>query len=153
MNDRINLTDARWGLAKIWFVWGFLIFGIMIVQSILGKYGSQDTSQVQEAWSWFIPTIVPTLSLMIGVIGAAALLSDEDIRTVKKTFYVTALWISVAYLLTLSITILLQPFAPMDPIPLYTLSNYWLSPMQGIVGGAIGLLFTSQQREQPATDK
>lgn len=147
MNDRMLLTDARWGLARIWFLWGFLIFGVIVVQSILGKYGSQ----VQEAWSWFIPTIVPTLALMIGVIGAAAMLSEDDVRTVKRNFYVMTLWISVAYLLTLSITILLEPFAPMGPIPLYLLSNYWLGPMQGIVGGAIGLLFTSQQREPPGT--
>jgi hypothetical protein len=108
----------------------------------LGKFGEQ----VQEAWSWFIPTVVPTLSLMVGVIGEAAMQSQKDVRSVKRNFYVMAFWISVGYLLILSLTILLQPFAPGGAIELYVRSNYWLGPMQGIVAGALGLLFTSQQR-------
>lgn len=143
MTDRILLAEARWGLSKIWFSWGGMLFLIIVVQSIFGRYGEQ----VKEAWSWFIPTIIPTLSLMMGVLGAEAMLSGDDVRNVKKNFYVITWWLSLGYLLILSITILLEPFAPMNAIELYLLSNFWLSPLQGIVGGAIALLFTSQRTE------
>ncbi|QDU09436.1 hypothetical protein [Gimesia aquarii] len=143
MTDRILLAEARWGLSKIWFFWGGMLFTIIVVQSIFGRYGEQ----VKEAWSWFIPTIIPTLSLMMGVLGAEAMLSGDDVRNVKKNFYIITWWLSFGYLLILSITILLEPFAPMNVIELYLLSNFWLSPLQGIVGGGIALLFTSQRKE------
>ncbi|QDT27375.1 hypothetical protein Enr10x_26920 [Gimesia panareensis] len=146
MNDRILLSEARWGLSKIWFIWGGMLFLIIVIQSIFGRYGEQ----VKEAWSWFIPTIVPTLSLMMGVLGAEAMLSNDDVRNVKKNFYIITWWLSFGYLLVLSVTILLEPFAPMKTIDLYLLSNFWLSPFQGIVGGGVALLFTSQRKESPA---
>jgi hypothetical protein len=141
-DDRVLLDTARWRLSILWFIWAFVIFAVVVLQSIFGRYGEQ----VQEAWSWFIPTVVPTLSLMIGVIGEAAMQNQKDVRSVKRNFFKLAFWISAGYLLILSLTILLQPFAPVGAIELYVRSNYWLAPMQGIVAGALGLLFTSQQR-------
>jgi hypothetical protein len=145
MNERVLLDKARWGLAALWFIWAFLLILVMVVQSILGKYGEQ----AHDAWSWFIPTFVPTLLLMIGVLGEGALVNQPDIRTVKKNFYYLTFGISGGYLFILSLTILMEPFAPQGAIALYLLSNFWLGPLQGIAGGAIGLLFTSQQHEKP----
>jgi hypothetical protein len=142
-DNRERLETARNGLARLWFIWGFVILLVVIVQSILGYYGEQ----LREAWSWFIPTIVPTCSLMLGVLGESAMRNeDDDLRTVKRTFYQLTRWISCGYLLILSLTICLAPFAPVNAVQLYTLSNYWLAPMQGIVGATIGVLVVSQQQ-------
>ena len=141
-DGRILLDEARWGLAKVWFPWAFALFALIVVQSIIGRYGSR----VQEAWSWFLPTVLPTLSLMVGVLGAGAMQEQDDARKVRGNFFAMARWMSVGYLAVLSLTILLQPFSSTGVIESYMLSNYWLAPLQGIVGGAIGLLFTSQQR-------
>ena len=54
-------------------------------------------------------------------------------------------WLSLAYLLVLAATILLQPFSPMNPIELFTASNYWLTPIQGLVVAAIGVLYDQRK--------
>jgi cytochrome bd-type quinol oxidase subunit 2 len=138
----LPLDTARSHLTAIWLIGGGLMFAILVLQSILGKYGGQ----MQQAWSWFIPTIMPTLSLMLGVIGASAL-GQKDPRNVRRDFYNIARWLSIAYLTVLALTILLEPFSPMkDPTELFTVSNYWLTPLQGLVVGVIGVLFTANQK-------
>lgn len=112
---------------------------ILTVQSILGKYGEN----VQAAFSWFIPTVFPTLTLMISVIGAAALKPKED-RIIRTNFLKITVGISIAYLIVLSLVIFLQPFSKYeDPIKLFSISNFFIAPLQGIAVGALGFLFTS----------
>ena len=106
-SDLMKLEDARWRLAKVWLISAFILFGAIVVQSIFGKYADH----VQDAWSWFIPSIVPTLSLMIGVLGEGAMKTQSDDRVVRTNFFKLAHWLSTAYLITLAVTIFLAPFA------------------------------------------
>jgi hypothetical protein len=142
----VPLEIARSRLTAIWLIGGGLMFAILTLQSIMGRYGGQ----MQQAWSWFIPTVLPTLSLMLGVIGASAL-GKKDLRNVRRDFYGIARWLSIAYLVVLAMTILLEPFSPMNPIQLFTASNYWLTPLQGLVVGVIGVLFTANQKTSGRT--
>lgn len=139
MNENTSLDSARNQLARIWFWGSSLPFMILTVQSILGKYGEN----VQAAFSWFIPTVFPTLTLMISVIGAAALKPKED-RIIRTNFLKITVGISIAYLIVLSLVIFLQPFSKYeDPIKLFSISNFFIAPLQGIAVGALGFLFTS----------
>jgi hypothetical protein len=147
-DERVPLEQARSQLVFVWLIGGGVLFAVLVIQSILGRYGVH----IQEAWSWFIPTIVPTISLMIGVLGSAALGSD-DRRSVRRTFFVITWWLSVAYLMVLGLTVVLQPFSPLEAIQLYQVSNYWLTPIQGVVTAAIGFLFASQRLEGKAAGK
>lgn len=140
---KLRLEDARHALAYIWFGGAAVVFLILMVQSILGKY----RDQLQEAWAWFVPTVVPTLALMLGVIGADALTTRSDVRRVKRPFFVLARGLSIFYLVILLLTILLEPFAPTPGIQLLMLSNYWMTPIQGLVVAAIGVLFAAQEKE------
>jgi general stress protein CsbA len=146
--ERVPLERARNQLVFVWLIGGGVLFAVLVVQSILGRYGTK----VQDAWSWFIPTIVPTISLMIGVLGSAAL-GNDDQRSVRRTFFGITWWLSVAYLAVLALTVVLQPFSPLEAIQLYQLSNYWLTPIQGVVSAAIGFLFTSQRLESKAGER
>jgi cytochrome bd-type quinol oxidase subunit 2 len=139
MNENTSLDAARNQLAKIWFWGSSLPFMILTIQSILGKYGEN----VQDAFSWFIPTVFPTLTLMISVIGAAALKPKED-RVIRTNFLKITVGISIAYLIVLSLVIFLQPFSRYeDPIKLFSISNFFIAPLQGIAVGSLGFLFTS----------
>lgn len=138
---RIQLDDARAQLARIWFVGAGIAFAVLVVQSILGpKY----KGHLQEVWSWFVPTVAPSLGLMLGVLGADALRESREKRYVKEAFYRLARNVSLAYLVTLAGTILLEPFSATPALELYTLSNYWLGPVQALAIGAIGTLFAAQ---------
>ncbi|MBE9584426.1 hypothetical protein IM792_08205 [Mucilaginibacter sp. JRF] len=142
MNQYTHLDTARNKLAKIWFIGGGIPFVLLILQSILGKYGDN----VEDAWTWFIPAVFPTLTLMVSVIGAAAMKPKED-RMVQGNFLALTKATSYAYLIALTLVMLMQPFSPYeDPIKLFSISNYFLTPLQGIVVGALAFLFTSDTK-------
>jgi hypothetical protein len=55
-------------------------------RSVLGHFENRS----QEVWSWALPTIMPTLSLIVTVLGADALKSKDADVTVRKSFLVLA---------------------------------------------------------------
>ncbi|PSL24037.1 hypothetical protein [Chitinophaga ginsengisoli] len=146
MKENTSLEIARNRLAKIWFIGSGVPFLILVVQSILGKYADK----VKEAFTWFIPTVFPTLTLMISVIGAAALIPKEN-RVIRTSFLKLTVGVSIAYLVILSLVLFLQPFGNFeDPIELFSMSNFFITPIQGVVVAALGFLFTSDQpRDKP----
>src|SRR6266404_8818241 len=139
--DRIDLDRARRFIAIVWFAGGGLCFALMIVQSIIGRF----EGVAQEMWAWFTPTVVPTVSLIIGVLASTAL-EDDTGRTVKKFFYHASVGLSLAYLIILLLTMLLEPLAGEHNMAYFKFSNFWLSPMQGLVVAALGALFNSRKK-------
>jgi hypothetical protein len=135
---RLLLEDARTTLSRIWFIGSGVNFLILLVQSLLGKYGS-DTQQV---WSWFIPSVVPTLSLVITVLGVGAMGKKEN-RFVKTQFVDLAKYLSIAYMCVLFLTIVAASLRP-PAIDVLLLSNAWLGPLQGLTVAAIGYLFIAK---------
>jgi hypothetical protein len=114
---------------------------------------------VEEAWAWFVPSVAPTLGMMLGAIGGAALKRQQkqgpptrgqdpdqevDNKEVAANFYSLAWWLSVVYVVVLAATLLLEPFSPVeDPIKYLSMSNYWLGPFQGLTAASLGVLFNS----------
>lgn len=139
--DTVSLDRARWRLAVLWFSLSGLVTLTLIVQSAAGKY----SDVVQEVWSWALPTIMPTLSLILAVLGANALQPDGPGTRVRKAFYSLALVLSLAYLLLVLLTITLDPLTPYDSLELMNLSNLWLGPLQGVVASSIAVLFFTKQ--------
>ncbi len=138
---RIELERARNAVAKIWF-WGAGLLGLLVIlQSIIGRF----EGFTQDFLAWFTPTLAPALGLIIGIIISTA--QDDDTgRTVKQFFYRAALGLSVVYLGTLLLTLLLEPVAWIHDMKFYNLSNYWLGPIQGFVVAALGALFNSRKK-------
>jgi hypothetical protein len=134
----IPIDRARQGLAWLWLGYGGGIFLLLVAQSLAGKY----EGEVQEVWGWALPTIIPTLSLILAVLGAGALQPGNVALAVRRTFYVIALWLSAIYLTLILATILAEPLTASEPLALLKLSSLWLAPFQGLVTSAIGILFT-----------
>ena len=128
-------------MAKIWFTGGGVCFALVMFQSITGRFAGIG----QQIWAWFTPTIVPTLGLIIGVLASTALEDDAD-RTVKRFFYHAAVGLSLAYLIVLLLTMLLEPIAGTHDMDYFNFSNYWLAPIQGLVVAALGALFNSRKK-------
>ena len=156
----MTLTKSKWMFASIWLGGAGLVFLILVVQSLVGRYGSQS----EAAWAWYLPTVMPTLSLIIGVLAtdfrvaatanAAAAASSNATATIAtdaKILPVSArglLWLgvglSVFYLLLVAVTILAQPFLQdVSPIELMHRSNLWLGPLQGLTAGVLAAFFRS----------
>jgi len=139
--SREPLVECQRRLVTIWFVGGGLIFIVMILESLGNIYGSQ----VKGAWSWVVPVIVPTLSLMIGVLISGAMHAESQ-ATVDRFAYRVSVGLSVFYLLLVLGSLVLWPAAHMYPLDLMTLSSSWLGPVQGLAGIAIGGFFGSRKK-------
>ncbi len=136
------LDTVRTRLAGIWLGGCACILTIVVLQSLLGKFGDH----VQDAWGWLLPTIMPTLGMIVAGLTVTALDPVRSESVVRTSYYRLALWLSVFYLLLVSLTILIQPFTGADPVTLMHSSNLWLGPSQGLVGSALGVLFASKQK-------
>ncbi|MCI5130233.1 MAG: hypothetical protein D3904_01635 [Candidatus Electrothrix sp. EH2] len=140
---RIPITNTKKQLTIIWFSGSGFLFVLLLLQTIFGKYGSE----AKDAWGLILPTFMPTLSLIIGtlVVDATASKDSEKIATVDRFFFNLSRFLSIAYLSTVILTILLSPFSNLSLLELIKLSNLWLAPFQGLVTAALGAFFVSKE--------
>jgi cytochrome bd-type quinol oxidase subunit 2 len=139
-----SLDQVRVELATIWLGGTGIIVLIMVVQSMLGKF----EEQVQEAWGWLLPTVMPTLGMIVTVLGYTALETQRGKSDVRRSFYRIARALSIVYIALVLLTILIQPFSKYDSLQLMRMSNLWLGPIQGLVASALGVLFVSRRTKK-----
>ncbi|WP_446010736.1 hypothetical protein [Candidatus Electrothrix sp.] len=140
---RIPIANTKKQLTIIWFSGSGFLFALLLLQTIFGKYGTE----AKDAWGLLLPTFMPTLSLIIGTLVVEAKASDnsEETVTVDRFFFQLSRFLSVAYLSTVILTILLSPFSKLSLLELIKLSNLWLAPFQGLVTAALGAFFFSKK--------
>lgn len=107
---RINLASAKKKLTIVWFSGSGVLFLLVLLQTIFGKY----SDKVGEAWAWLLPTFMPTLSLIVGVLVADSLGKNEnkdasEPPTADQFVFRLSFSLSIAYLLTVAVTILFLP--------------------------------------------
>lgn len=133
----MTVGAARRRLAVIWFAGAGALFLILFLQSVFGVYGDR----LDEAWRWFLPNVLPTLTLMISVFVAEVRSGESSARETDRFFYRLALTLSAAYLAVVALTLILSRVSAYPPLELLSLSNLWLGPLQGVAGGALGTFF------------
>lgn len=140
---RTPIANTKKQLTIIWFSGSGILFTLLLLQTIFGKYGTE----VKDAWGLMLPTFIPTLSLIIGVLVSDATGSQdsEETATVDRFFFRLSCFLSIAYLLTVILTILLSPFSTLSLLELMKLSNLWLAPFQGLVTASLGAFFVSKK--------
>jgi hypothetical protein len=144
MEKAIGLDAVRSRLASIWLIGAGLLLIVVVLQSLLGHFGDK----VQEVWGWLLPTLMPTLGMIITVLGYTALDPRSLDAVVRVSFFRVSFWLSGVYLFLVALTVLIQPFVSNDPekaVQMMRQSNLWLGPMQGLVASALGVLFVSKK--------
>jgi len=138
-----TLSKCKKTLATVWFLGAGILFLLILMQTLFGKYSGEE----EKAWSWFLPTVMPTLSLIIGVLVADMTqgLVDEE-RQIDPFLYKLAISLSIVYFLVVLSGLLLQPFTPMSTLEILSLSNLWLGPLQGLVAASIGAFFIKREK-------
>src|SRR3546814_11951537 len=113
------------------FPYTTLFRSLLVAQSLLGRY----EPATHEVWGWFLPTVMPTLSLIVGVLVAdrRAAGKGQDERQAGKPvddlFFRLGAGMSVMYLLLVGSSVLVQPLFPLPPrLYILTRSNLWLVP-------------------------
>lgn len=148
MNDRIPIPLGQRRLATVWFLGAGTIFVLLVIQSLNGHYGDKTS----DAWGWFLPTIMPILTL---IAGAVAVTKPESSATVARFAYHLSFGLSVFYLLLVIATILYQPFAGLKPsemIEFMRTSNLWLGAVQTLLGISLGVFFGTRKGSEAGAD-
>jgi hypothetical protein len=140
VSARIAASTGQGRLAAVWFAGAGAVFLLVLVQTLAGKYGENT----EAAWGWLMPAILPTLSLITGAIAYNAAKPKGEF-TVDRLAYRVAFYLSIFYLLLLLVTLLAEPLTSMTPLQVLELSGYWLGPVQGLVGLALGAFFVSRK--------
>ena len=98
-----------------------------------------------KVWAWALPTMMPTLLLMIGVHAGEALSPNKEDRDITRFFFGLTLATSAFYILIVMLTILLAPFSSSAPLALMEKSNLWLGPLQGLAAGTFGVFYVHRK--------
>jgi len=138
-----SLTKCKKSLAKVWFLGAGIVFILIFLQTLFGKYSGQE----EKAWSWFLPTVIPNLSLIIGILVADAKhVLSEDERKIDPFLFKLALSLSIVYFAVVLSTVLIQPFTDMLILELLERSNLWLAPLQGLAAASLGAFFIKTEK-------
>lgn len=138
MAATISSNEAQRRLATIWFSFGGGLFALVVAQSLTDRYGEKT----EEVWQWFLPTLLPNLSLMLGsfVTGIQSG-SKATSKSVPLFFYRIAFALSAFYLVVVLSTMVVIVGTLADPVLALKKSSLWLSPLQALVAIAIGAFF------------
>ncbi len=140
MKQQLQVQECKKRLLVVWLAGAGMLSLILIGQSMQedGPY----LDRVSDAWAWFLPNVIPTLSLMVGVV-VKDFSATSDKKIIDTFLFQLSFWLSITYFLVLMASISLQPyFSPnIAPLDFLKQSNLWLGPMQGIVTLALGVFF------------
>ena len=113
----------------IWICFLMLALPILFLQGIFGRYGDRYS----EVVSWFLPNIMPSLSLITGGIVITKQRTRGAPAEANRYIILITIILSVLYCLLLLSIILLSPFSHISPIRLMKQANYLLAPFQSVV--------------------
>ena len=138
-----SMAKCKKRLGVLWFVGFVILFFFLLIQSILGHY----EDKTDEAWGWFFPSIMPTLSLIVAVIVMDAKGKSVKTSTIDSYIFYISFFLSIAYIISMFLTILIQPFVSPDPLELMKQSNIWMGPFQGLVSASLGVFFVKRETD------
>lgn len=142
MANRLPLLYCQRSLLITWLVGLSPALLIMIVRTLLGGYSGRE----QDVWAWFVPMFLPTISLMIAAYSSTVLKEQMELITVDRFFYQLSLGFSAFYLVLLASVIAYQPFSNTYALETLSRSSIFLSVIQGMTSGCIGVFFVSQKK-------
>jgi len=133
----VTLGHAKSVLSYIWIAAFLVLFAIIGLQTMFGKFGSGE--DWDAGFSWFLPLTVPSLSLMLTVWTLQQ--TEEDKKEVTSSH---VLWAAIAfsafYLLWMLGLLLLHPFSELSLQTQLRRSAWYLAMLQGIVMALLGRL-------------
>ena len=135
----LSMHAARKRLALVWFAGSGVCFLVLLIISFFG--GKTD---LVGLWDWFLPAIVPNLSLIIGVLVFTHRQRASGEMLVDTFLYRLAFWLSLLYVLLLLLPLVFFPLTGKSLPDLLNISRLWLAAIQGLATGVLGAFFVRQ---------
>ena len=142
MSTRRSVTKSQRQLLLVWSGLGAVALTIVLIQTAPGGAYSRNASEV---WDWFLPTVVPTISLMVGTVIADTRAGDRR-ATVDAFAFRLALSVSILYL-ALVVTFLFMYAQSAQPTADLKGSSKIVNALYAIVGIALGTMFVSRKTD------
>ena len=136
---KISYNSAQKKLAVSWFLSSFAFFAIILAQTLFGKLDGN----IQEAWSWAMSSVIPSLSLMLTVFLAN--LNNNKDHQVDYFYYKLALGVTFGYFSILLAHILVQPFTGKKELDIINQSKIYIGSIQGVVSSCLGMFFVKKE--------
>lgn len=137
----ISMPTARKRLAMVWFAGSGVCFLVLLFISFFGR-----KIDLAGLWDWFLPAVVPNLSLIIGVLVYSQRQRDTP-PPVDTFLYRLAFWISLLYVLLLLLPLLFFPLTGKSLPELLNISRLWMAAIQGLATGIMGAFFVRQDNK------
>lgn len=161
----MTLTSGKRILGLIWIIGGLIPIVFLYIQdSYFEKYGDKG----EEVWNWLLPTVVPTITLIIGVYAYEFYQTKDDRKeTVEKDnkakknekdendakeekkektdnfiFYLTVT-ASLFYLLFVNSIIFLEPYSTDTIFEQISESRKFWATLQLFVNPLVGIFFVA----------
>jgi|ERR1017187_2903081 hypothetical protein len=123
-------------LAIIWLIGSAATATILFFQMQSGHFAGKE----KEVWSWFLPNVMPTLLLIIGVLVASAIKPTINPANPDSFLFKVTAGVSVFYLFLVFATVAFQ-FTGTPALDLMRNANFLLGPMQGLTAATLGVFF------------
>jgi hypothetical protein len=137
----IGLQRAQNRLLVLWTVGG----GIVFLLTLLKAFDPNATS-MNRFWSWTIPSIFPTLLLIIGARAGSAIADRRgQEKEVDRLFFLVTVGVSAFYLVTAFITLWAAIHWSTNGLDFLATSSYYLGPLQGLTSASLGAFFVSRK--------
>lgn len=143
---KISMFQCKRRLAIVWFVGAGILFLLLFALTMADVY----RDRTREVWEWFLPSVAPTIALMVGVSGFDATSRTDD-RAANRFFFRLTMTLSVVYLLVIATSLVTSRLAPLaegqTEIDRLQRSNLAIGPLQGVVAAAIGGFFVRDSKK------
>jgi peptidoglycan/LPS O-acetylase OafA/YrhL len=140
VSARVSIVACQRRLLLLWVIMGAVALVLILIQtSPRGTY--HDSAS--DIWEWFLPTVVPTLSLMLGTLVAEAKAPSAG-ATVDSFYFRMAAWLSAAYL-ALVILFLVMYAQSATPVADLKSTGKLVTSLYGVVGITLGVFFASRK--------
>lgn len=153
----MTMTSGKRILGLIWFVGGLIPIIFLYVQdSYFEKYGEKG----EEVWNWLLPTIVPTITLIIGVYAYDFFqnrngkqetnekeVKNEKVESMDKFIFYLTLGFTLVYLLLVNSIIFLEPYSQDTIFEQISESRKIWGTLQLFVNPLVGIFFAASGKK------
>ena len=137
----LSMARCKTILGAIWVVFFLALFILLVLQVNGNKYDGNASA----VWNWFLPMILPTVSLIIGVFLLDVQNNSIQEAKVNATVFYLAAGGSIIYLIFLSWIFFGEPYTDKNIFTAMKEFGTPISVLQGVVNSFVGVFFMNKK--------
>lgn len=138
----MTVLTAKKRLALVWFAGAAVLFLFVFGLSL-------NSPSAGAVWAWFLPTVMPNLSLIVGVWVADTRAGGVPDQPTDPFMYWITAGLSGFYLLLIAGLFLLHPYSAQGLTGWLQSSQLWLAAVQSLASLAMGAFYVTRAPAKP----